>query len=407
MVGLGHVGLPTGALLAIAQKRVLGVDTSESRIAALNAGRCPIPEAGLQQLLDRAHEEGEFHVSDAAAPARVYLVCVPTPVLESRECDLSHVLNAIRAIVKVAPRGAVIVLESTVPPGTTTGIVRPLIEALGRSVGEDLGLAFCPERVLPGNTIHEIVHNDRVIGGIDERSTSAAIELYAAICEGNCWPAEPTVAEAAKLFENTFRDVNIALANELAAISSRLGIDARAAIQLANHHPRVNIHDPGIGVGGHCIPVDPWFLHEVAPGEAQLIRASRIHNDARPREVAAAIMGALPVGGRVALLGLAYKPDSGDLRESPAIEVARELIAAGVATVAWDPYVPPGCIGGRVVKDLPDAVASADVVAVLVAHAELLARESEIAGSNSRALTIDFTGRLAAADLYPLGRTRA
>ncbi len=357
VVGLGYIGLPTAIFLAAGGHTVLGVDIQPERVAAVNSGALPVDEPGLDAMFETAVRGGRLRASTAVGPADAFFICVPTPSrpsarYEGEEAELGAVQAAARAVARALRPGNLVVLESTVPPGTTDGLVRAILEESGLTVhrdGDDAAgafyLAHCPERVIPGRIAHELVHNDRVIGGSSRAAAERAATLYRTFVRGEIALTDATTAEMVKLMENTFRDVNIALANEFANLCERLGIDVWEAIRLANRHPRVTIHRPGPGVGGHCIPVDPWFIVERAPEEAPLIRQARRVNGAMPHRVvdrALALLGqATAWPARVAALGLTYKADVDDVRESPALEVVAGLLARGMDVAVHDPFVPP------------------------------------------------------------------
>lgn len=381
VTGLGHVGLPTAALLAQAGHRVLGCDIAREVVARVNAGRAGFHEPGLDELLARMVAGGRLRAATRPAPAAFHLLAVPTPLGADRRADLSAVEAATDAIAPVLRSGDTVILESTVPVGTTEALAlrlaaaRPDLRFPSRGIAEPGGVhvAHCPERVLPGRALHELVHNDRVIGGLGPACAARAASVYRGMVQGEVVLADCRMAELVKLAENAFRDVNIAFANELARICEGFGLDVRRAIALANRHPRVNILSPGAGVGGHCVAVDPWFLVAGAPEETRLIRAAREVNDATPHRIAARVRDAARQHDtrHVACLGLAYKPDVGDLRESPAVVVVQDLLRAGFSVSVSDPFVEtlPESLSGAVRCDVAEAIASADVVAVLVAHA--------------------------------------
>ncbi len=381
VIGLGHIGLPMAAMLAEAGHRVFGCDIAEAVVARVNAGRAGFHEPGLDELLARAVAFGRLRAGTRPEPADFHLIAVPTPLGAGQLADLSAVGAAAVAVAPVLRPGDTVILESTVPVGTTEALgrqlalLRPDLNFPERGMPAPPGcvhVAHCPERVMPGRTLQELVHNDRVVGGLGLDCAARAVEAYRGVVRGAAVLVDSRMAELVKLAENAFRDVNIAFANELAALCGRLGLDVRDAIGLANRHPRVQVLDPGIGVGGHCIPVDPWFLAEAAPEEARLIRAARQVNDATPHRIAGLVRDAAArvTAPRVACLGLAYKPDVGDLRESPAVVVAQDLLREGIALRVSDPFVAalPDSLQGAVLCDAADAVADADVVAILVAH---------------------------------------
>ena len=327
--GLGYVGLPTAAMLAGHGFDVYGYDTDATRVAELENGEVRIEEPGLEALVGRAIESGRLRIVEEVPAAAYHVICVPTPFDEDRRRpNLDHVAAAGRAAGSVLRAGDTVVLESTVPPGTTEGRVRPIVEAeSGLTAGTEFGLAFCPETVLPGNVIAELRANDRIVGGVDEGSTAAAVELYDSFVDGEIrTAADPTAAEFVKLIQNTARDVEIAFANEVARVAHDYGIDARTAIGMANTHPRVDILDPGPGVGGHCLPVDPWFLG-VGSDSLELVPTARAVNDGMVGfviELLTELVGDLG-GKRVAVFGIAYKGNVGDSRMSPGLRLVREL----------------------------------------------------------------------------------
>jgi UDP-N-acetyl-D-mannosaminuronic acid dehydrogenase len=383
VMGLGYIGLPTAAMLAARGHAVLGCDTDPRVVAAVASGEAHFREPELDMLLAAALATGRLVARGAPGPAEVFLIAVPTPLGPGNRADLSAVWAATDAIAPLLKPGDLVILESTCPVGTTEVLAariataRPDLVLPARGAPARPGcvhLAHCPERVLPGAMLRELVANDRIIGGLTPDCAESARALYAGFVSGLCHVTDSRTAELAKLAENAFRDVNIAFANELAGIAGAMGVDPWAAIALANRHPRVAILAPGPGVGGHCIAVDPWFLAESAPDGAPLIRTARAVNDARPGQVAAAIRALARPGAAVACLGLTYKPDVGDLRASPALAVAEELSRDGtLRLICCDPLLaalPPPLAGrpGVVLAGLESALAQADVVAILVAH---------------------------------------
>jgi UDP-N-acetyl-D-mannosaminuronic acid dehydrogenase len=371
--GLGHIGLPTAAMLAAAGHDVVGCDTNPAVVALVAAGRTGLREPGLEALLARALRDGRLRAQPMPASAAFHLIAVPTPCTAVQLPDLHCVEAAIDALAPLLRAGDTVILESTVPVGTTEALAARL-----RSLRPDLrvpgevAIAYCPERVLPGRILHELAENDRVVGGLTPACAAAAAGLYRAFVRGEVILADARMAEMVKLAENAFRDVNIAFANELSLLCDRLGVDARRAIALANRHPRVDVLQPGVGVGGHCIPVDPWFLAAAAPEEARLIRTARAVNDETPRRIAQRLRDAAARfdAPRIACLGLAYKPDVGDLRESPALAIVADLLRDGLDVIVADPFVAalPASLGGAALTEAAEAVAAADIVAILVAH---------------------------------------
>ncbi len=383
VIGLGYIGLPTAALIADAGARVVGVDLREEVVRAVNAGHAPIEEADLEALVRAGVANGRLSASLKPETANVFIIAVPTPLGPSQCADLSHVWAAARAVAPCLQPGTLIILESTCPVGTTESLrdywatARPDLRfpQSGKAGDADVALAYCPERVLPGRILAELVANDRCIGGITLACAQRAREFYRPFVQGACLTTTARVAEMVKLAENSFRDVNIAFANELSLAADHLGVDVWEVIRLANRHPRVEILRPGPGVGGHCIAVDPWFLVHGAPQATPLVRAARHVNDHKAQHVArraAALMDAHP-SARAAILGLSFKPDVADLRESPALAIALELARQfGPRLLVVEPHIaalPPTLeeAGTRLVP-LDTAMAACDVLILLVGH---------------------------------------
>jgi UDP-N-acetyl-D-mannosaminuronic acid dehydrogenase len=356
--GLGHMGLPTAALFAKNGFEVGGIDINQKNVDDVNQGRSPIMEPGLNDLLKDVVSGGNLSATingeKAALNANIMIVIVPTPLDGLNKADLSAVISACRTMAPTIQKGDLVIIESTVPPGTCDNLVVPLLEENGLVAGEDFYLACTPERALPNNTIYEITHNARVIGGINQRSADDAASLYSEITEGEIITVRNLkTAEMVKLMENTYRDVNIALANEFAIICESMGIDAIEAIQAANHHPRVNIHTPGPGVGGHCLSIDPYFIVETAQKKglsSPLINKSRKINESMPEHVVHLVEDALKEAGstiegsKIGILGVAYKGDVADSRETPAKPLIKFLREKGASVYVHDPYVPPETI---------------------------------------------------------------
>jgi UDP-N-acetyl-D-mannosaminuronic acid dehydrogenase len=352
--GLGHMGLPTAALLAFNGFTVNGVARDSKKIDLINKGISPIEEPGLDGLLKQAIKKGNFQATNdglkACQEATVFIVLVPTPADDNKNSDLTAVRSVCETISQGIKKDDLVIIESTVPPGTCQKLIIPILEKSGLKAGEDFKLAFSPERAIPKFTIHEITHNARVIGGIDTESTIRATDIYSKITEGEIVQMNDLIsAEMVKLVENTYRDLNIALANEIAVICETLGIDAIDIIRAANYHPRVNIHTPGPGVGGHCLPIDPYFIVEKARInnlKASLILMAREVNESMPAHVIELVDAALNdvhksiKGSKIGILGFAYKGDVADVRESPAIPVINKLLKKGAKVVVHDPFVP-------------------------------------------------------------------
>lgn len=381
VIGLGYVGLPTALLFALHDFIVQGVDISERVLDSIARSRVGEVYPELSGWWEQVKDKPAFKASQKPEPADVFLITVPTPVHpEHKTCDLSMVRAAAESILPVLRPGNLVVLESTVPPGTTRQMLLPMIESeTGLKVGRDVFLCFSPERVLPGNTTYELVHNHRVIGGTTPESAILGKTLLSQVMQGAIYTTDDISAEFCKLAENTYRDVNIALANELSVLADQYGIDMLEARELINMHPRVNLLKPGIGVGGHCIAVDPWFFVEQSPEITQLIGTSRRVNDRMPAYTVEKILKDVAdiENPRICLVGLSYKPDVGDTRESPAMRVVEILQEKGVDVVAFDPLLPE-CAG----QSLQDIVEDADYLAVLVNHTmvqeELLAHRDAI-----------------------------
>ncbi|MCC5825865.1 UDP-N-acetyl-D-mannosamine dehydrogenase [Alkalimonas sp.] len=344
VIGLGYIGLPTAAVIASRGVQVHGVDISEHAVDTINQGKIHIVEPDLDMLVQAAVSTGKLKASTEAEAADVFMIAVPTPFQGDKKPDLSFIEAAINTIAPHVSKGNLIILESTSPVGTTEKIAQWLAELRpdlrmphANTDQSDVFIAHCPERVLPGRVLQELVSNDRIIGGISPRCAQKAMELYQLFVRGECLLTDARTAEMAKLTENSFRDVNIAFANELSMVCDHLKINVWELIQLANRHPRVNILSPGPGVGGHCIAVDPWFIVDSAPEQAKMIRLAREVNDAKPHYVMDRVKKAAdefkkPV---IACLGLAFKADIDDLRESPALDIAKALTEQRIGEVLW------------------------------------------------------------------------
>jgi UDP-N-acetyl-D-mannosaminuronic acid dehydrogenase len=383
VIGLGYIGLPTAAILASMDVKVLGVDINPNTVAAVNRGDVPFVEPDLATYVAGAVTHGTLRASTTPEPADAFIIAVPTPFTGDFEPDLSYIKAAAEAVAPHLSGGELLILESTSPPGATAKMAqwvldaRPDLSLDGSGDRPVLHFAHCPERVLPGRVMIELVTNDRIVGGLTPESAQAAKELYAVFCQGEILITDAVTAEMAKLVENSFRDVNIAFANELSLIADKLGINVWELIRLANHHPRVNILQPGPGVGGHCIAVDPWFIVDADPVQARLIRTAREVNDSKPEWVVEKVRVAIrnievPT---IAALGLTFKADIDDLRESPARKIVGRLaddFPAGTILVV-EPHVttlPPELANRRNVElvSFSEAQARADAIVVLVDH---------------------------------------
>lgn len=407
VVGLGYIGLPTAAVIASRRKQVIGVDISQRAVDTINRGEIHIVEPELDMVVRGVVHEGYLRATTTPEPADAFLIAVPTPF--KREADKEHVpnLNYIRAasqsIAAVLKKGDLVILESTSPVGTTERMESWLAEerpdlTFPSQHGEasDIRIAHCPERVLPGQVVRELVKNDRVIGGITPRCSEAACELYQLFVQGECITTTARTAEMAKLTENSFRDVNIAFANELSIVCDKLDINVWELIRLANRHPRVNILQPGPGVGGHCIAVDPWFIVSETPEQARLIRTAREVNDGKPEWVISKVhqavgqfLGQHPERTArdvtVACLGLSFKPDIDDLRESPALAITQSLkteLSSRLMVVEPNIEALPASLEGAKLANVDVALAEADIVVLLVDHKSFkkIGRE-QLAGS--------------------------
>lgn len=367
VVGTGYVGLPAALMWAKSGFAVVGVDINENVVRAINEGTMLLKEHELQSLLEDPDVKKNLMAASSPTQADAFVIAVPTPVDSLKKvCDFSAVEAAIESICPFLKPGNLVILESTVPPRTCRDVVKRLIEKhTGLQVPSEIMVAHCPERILPGDIFQEIIHNDRLIGGMDDRSAKAAAELYAAFVKGQLHLTNDISAELSKLMENTYRDVNIALANEFAQICELVGVDVHEVIGFANKHPRVNILNPGIGVGGHCIPVDPWFIKEVAPYNSRIISMARVVNDEMPHRIAKQIRVAVRdiTDPLIVCVGATYKRNCEDLRESPATEIVNELVHDGYRVRHVDPLV-----GNLNYLSLAEVASGADLVAVLVQH---------------------------------------
>lgn len=387
VVGLGYIGLPTAAFIASKGIKVTGVDVNPAYVDAINRGEVPFFEPGFEELLNKVVSEGNLVARAEQVEADAYIVCVPTPFKDDHKVDAKYINAAAEAMSPHLHAGALVVLESTSPPGTTEAMAKHIVEmrpdlSLDENEPNAIFVAHCPERVLPGRIMQEMENNDRVIGGLTPKGAEMARDLYSSFCTAELLLTNATTAEMAKLTENSFRDVNIAFANELSLICDRLGIDVWELIELANHHPRVNILQPGPGVGGHCIAVDPWFIVSSVPEEARMIKLARDVNDGKPEWVMDQVKKALADKERpvVAALGIAFKNDIDDLRESPSLDIVKRLGEENpeldIRVVEPNVQELPAKLSGIAnlkKADLEEAIAAADVVLLLVNHKEFIA----------------------------------
>ncbi|KRG35756.1 UDP-N-acetyl-D-mannosamine dehydrogenase [Psychrobacter sp. P11G3] len=403
--GLGYIGLPTAAMFAHHGANVIGVDVNQHAVDTINQGKIHIVEPGLEAIVKQAVDKGNLKASLTPVHSDAYLIAVPTPFKgQDHEPDLSYIQAVSKALAPLLQKGDVVILESTSPVGATEKMVEWLAEERADlsfpkyhepDNEADIFVAYCPERVLPGKVVEELISNDRIIGGMTKESTRKAQEVYRIFVEGDLLATNSRTAEMAKLTENASRDVSIAFANELSIISDKLDINVWELIELANHHPRVNILQPGAGVGGHCIAVDPWFIVNQNPDEAKIIRAAREINDNKPNWVISKINAEIDTlksenmaRPKVALLGLAFKPNIDDLRESPAVSIAKNMLELNSAEVLLvEPNIkqlPEKLATGNLVS-LESALEQADILVVLVAHDEF---EKNQLSSNARLINV-------------------
>jgi len=388
VVGLGYIGLPTAAMLACRGHEVVGCDVREDVVAGINAGRPHFQEPDLQMLLDAAIGTGKLIARTAPEPAEYFIIAVPTPVQPGGTADMSYVERAAESLAPFLAPGCTVILESTSPVGSTEVLAETMRNArpdlrfprYEEESGEpaDVAVCHCPERILPGQMVRELVSNDRIIGGLTRACAERGRLLYKSFVTGDCFITDSRAAELAKLTENAFRDVNIAFANELSIICDRLGVDVWKVRELANHHPRVSILEPGAGVGGHCIAVDPWFIVQSAPDEARLIHTARLVNDEKPKRIIAKVKALVEQADTptVACFGLTYKADVDDIRESPALAIAAAIAKFdGARLLVSEPNLarlPEGLAAhGNVTLVQPEQAArEADIVVFLVGHRE-------------------------------------
>ena len=419
VVGLGYIGLPTAAVIASRRQKVVGVDVNQHAVDTINKGEIHIVEPDLDIAVHSAVTEGYLRATTTPEPADAFMIAVPTPFIHDPEgnthtADLKCIEAASKALAPVLKKGDLVVLESTSPVGATEQMAAWLAEArpdltFPQTHGDesDIRIAHCPERVLPGHVMRELIENDRVIGGMTDACSKRACELYGIFIQGECIPTTARTAEMAKLTENSFRDVNIAFANELSTICHELDISVWELISLANRHPRVNILQPGAGVGGHCIAVDPWFIVDACPEQAKIIRAAREVNDGKPVWVLERIKEQLeqfhqtnPEAKRsdvkVACLGVAFKPDIDDLRESPALGIAKQAAELGCQLQVVEPNIhelPKELKGTNAqLATLEEALTQADILCILVKHKPFLQAKEKLQAKQN---VIDAVGLLA------------
>ena len=384
VIGLGYIGLPTALMFAAHGNEVVGTDYNAAIVEKLQAGELSFEEKGLPELFHSAVASG-IQFTTAYQKTDLYIVAVPTPYDKaSKRIDPRYVIGAVQDVMEVCPKGATVVVESTISPGTIDRFVRPVVEAAGFTIGEDIHLVHAPERIIPGNMVYELQHNSRTIGADEPAIGEKVKAAYATFCQGEIVVTDIRTAEMTKVVENTFRDINIAYANELAKICRSDGMDVYEIIRIANKHPRVNILNPGPGVGGHCISVDPWFLVGDYPMLAKLIKCARLTNDSMPEFVLGRIADVMRERGitdtrRVGLYGLTYKEDVDDVRESPTLQMLENLerhLAAGQVKV-YDPMVKRDLVPNQY-HDFDAFLRDVDLVVILVGHSELKAQMDKL-----------------------------
>lgn len=384
IIGQGYIGLPTAALFAKNGCEVLGVDVNKEVISNLNKGQIHIEEPGIEDIIKEAVAKGHYSASLNPEEADAFIITVPTPYIkENLSCDLSYVVDACKSILAHIKKGNTIIIESTIAPMSTDEIIKPIFEDEGFTIGKDLYLAHCPERVLPGQIMKELVHNDRIIGGITSECSEKAANVYKTFVKGKLMKTEAKTAELSKCMENTFRDVNIALANELAKIGAEIGVNTLDVIEMANKHPRVNIHSPGPGVGGHCLAIDPYFIYAKAPETANIIKLARDTNNSMPGFVTQKTGEILHKedsdAEKIAILGVAYKGNTDDDRESPAYQIISGLKSAGFKIAIHDPH-----IANPDYLTLKDTVKDASIAIILSDHNEFKDLDYELLKSNMK-----------------------
>ena len=377
IIGQGYIGLPTAALFTRNHCEVVGVDVNEKIVERLNQGIIHIEEPGIAEIIKTARDNNVYKASLTPEKADAFIITVPTPyIVENYSCDLSYVISACESIIPYLEKENTVIIESTIAPMSTDEVIKPIFEKAGFEIGKDLYLAHCPERVLPGKILDELIHNDRIIGGITPECSKKASEVYKQFVKGELMQTEAKTAELSKCMENTFRDVNIALANELAKICAEIGVNALDVIKLANKHPRVNLHSPGPGVGGHCLAIDPYFIYAKAPDTAKIIKLARDTNKSMPDFVCKYVNKIIP-SGKVGILGVSYKGNTGDDRESPAYEIISKLAAKGYEIAIHDPHK-----DNENFVSFDKACENADLLLILCDHDEFKKLDYEVINKN-------------------------
>ncbi|WP_456277567.1 nucleotide sugar dehydrogenase [Bacillus sp. AK128] len=391
VIGLGYIGLPTAVMFANHGLQVHGMDVNEKAVNMIKQKQLHIEEEGLQERLNLAIDSQKLTVSTSPVEADIFIIAVPSPINDDKSANLDYVRSATESIVPFVKKGNLVILESTVPPRTVEDVMMPVLKKTNLQFGTELYISHSPERVIPGRVFEELVNNDRIVGGINEESSRLTEELYRTFVKGTIHITDATTAEMVKVIENTYRDVNIAFANELAKISEKLGVNVWEAVKLANYHPRVNIHLPGPGVGGHCIAVDPWFLVELQPELANMIKLARTINDGMPEFTARKVKEILTSNGipngRVAVFGLAFKGNIDDIRESPSLEVLHHMDQLEIDYTAYDPHIKENKVKNQT-QLLDEAVLKADLIVILTDHNEFKYLQPEQVKDNMRSTFI-------------------
>lgn len=383
VIGLGYIGLPTALMFASKGINVVGTDINEQHVKDLNEGRLYFEEKGLEELFASARENGIKFTTDYIK-SDVYIVTVPTPYIEeTKKVDMKYVIKAVNTILDICEKGTIIIIESTISPGSIDEHIRPAIQKRGFVIGEDIHLIHAPERILPGNMIYELEYNSRTVGADDEEIGYKVIELYKSFCKAEIVLTDIKSAEMSKVVENTFRDINIAFANELAIICREAGLDVYEVIRIANKHPRVKILSPGPGVGGHCIPVDPWFLIGDYPDQTKVISWARKVNDDMPKYVLRRTLEIMKENNikdfsKVGIYGLSYKENVDDVRESPSLQLLKVIKDNNLpAPIVYDPYIKNTIVDNQY-QNFEEFLKSSELIIVLVAHKELIANSEKL-----------------------------
>lgn len=367
VIGLGYIGLPTSAILALNGYQVIGIDINKEIVETVNKGKIHIKEPKLCNIVSDMVAKKRLVAKTKPEKADIFIISVPTPINKNKCCDLSFVITAIKSIIQYIEKENIIIIESTIPPHTIEDIIKPIIEKAGFNVGKDIYLAYCPERVLPGRIIDELVNNNRIIGGCTSICAKKAAEIYKSFIKGEILITDAKTAEMTKLIENTFRDVNIALVNELVKICNKLRINVFEVIKLANKHPRVNLHLPGPGVGGHCLAVDPYFIIQKTPYLARIISLAREINSNMPYYIVTQVKQLTKDINKpkIAVFGIAYKGNVDDIRESPALKIIELLKNEGFIVTIYDPYVKTDIIATSTINQ---SIENADMILLLADH---------------------------------------